>query len=48
MLFDSIVDDLSKFVKEVLVDQSALDIHYLDASLFANISQIDMMLKGKQ
>jgi len=36
--------DLKKWVKEVLVEQNAKDIHYLDASLLANISQIDMTI----
>ena len=43
----SIVDDLKKWAKEVIVDQSAQDIHYLDASLLANIAQIDMMVPSE-
>ena len=43
----SIVEDLKKWVKEVIVDQSAQDIHYLDASLLANIAQIDMMVPSE-
>lgn len=44
LLLDSIIDDIAKFHAEVLVEQTALDIHYLDASLLANIAQIEMML----
>ena len=42
MFLDTIIDDLIKFKKEVFEDMSANDIHYLDASLLANISQIEI------
>lgn len=40
------VNDLKKWVQEVLINQSANDIHYLDASLLASISQMEMMIAG--
>ena len=45
-MLDGILYDLNEWVHKVLIDQSAIDIHYLDASLLANISQIDIMLKS--
>jgi len=42
----SILEDLVKWVDEVVINQTAQDIHYLDASLLANIAQIDIMLKS--
>jgi len=42
----SILKDLVKWVDEVVINQTAQDIHYLDASLLANIAQIDIMLKS--
>ena len=47
-LIESIVQDLRKWIHEVTIEQTARDIHYLDASLLANISQIDMMIQNKQ
>ena len=44
LLLDSIIADLAKFHSEVLVEQTAVDIHYLDASLLANIAQIEIIL----
>ena len=44
LLLDSIIADLDKFYLEVLVEQTAVDIHYLDASLLANIAQIEIIL----
>ena len=41
---NSILDDLVKFTETVIIDQSAIDIHYLDASLLANIAQLELML----
>ncbi|MGM0623887.1 MAG: hypothetical protein ACQESH_07700 [Campylobacterota bacterium] len=40
------VNDMKKWVNEVLIQQSANDIHYLDASLLASISQMEMMIAG--
>jgi len=42
----SILKDLVKWVNEIIINQTAQDIHYLDASLLANIAQIDIMLKS--
>lgn len=44
-LLDAVAYDLQKWVDEVLIYQSARDIHYLDAAILANSSQIDMLLK---
>ena len=43
---DTIYFDLEKWVDEVLINQTAVDIHYLDAALLANIAQIEIILKG--
>jgi hypothetical protein len=40
----TIIEDLKKWVDEVVINQTAQDIHYLDASLLANIAQLDIML----
>jgi hypothetical protein len=40
----TIIEDLKKWVDEVIINQTAQDIHYLDASLLANIAQLDIML----
>ncbi len=45
-MLDGILYDLNEWVHKVLIDQTAIDIHYLDASLLANISQIDIMLES--
>ena len=45
IFLDTIMDDLKKFKKEVLEDATANDIHYLDASLLANIAQIEISLR---
>ena len=42
LFFDSIMDDLAKWYQEVIVEQSANDIHYLDASLLSSIVQIQL------
>lgn len=42
------VKDLHKWVEEVLITQTANDIHYLDASLLASISQMEMMITGDE
>ena len=41
---DSIYLDLEKWFNEVIEKQTAKDIHYLDASLLANIAQISLIL----
>lgn len=40
------VDDLIEWSKKVIFEQSAIDIHYLDASINANISQFDIILSN--
>lgn len=50
LLLDSIIADLVKFQLEVLIEQTAVDIHYLDASLLANVAQIEIIfneIKGE-
>jgi len=43
----SIIEDLKKWVEEIFVFQTAQDIHYLDTSFFANITQIEIMIKNQ-
>jgi len=40
----TIIEDLKKWVDEVIINQTAQDIHYLDASLLANVGQIKIMI----
>jgi len=44
MLLDTVMEDLKKFFYAVFINKEAVDIHYLDASLLANIAQIEIML----
>ena len=43
-LLKGIHDDLKKWAKNVIFEQTALDVHYLDDALAANVEQIGMML----
>ena len=45
-MIEAVFNDIEKWVDEVIINQTAQDIHYLDASLLANITQIEMILKG--
>ena len=45
-LLDSVIEDLKNWKREVLDEERAIDIHYLDASLLANVSQIEIMLSN--
>jgi len=45
-LLDSVIEDLENWKREVLDGERAIDIHYLDASLLANVSQIEIMLSN--
>ena len=45
-MMDGILSDLDDWIHQVLIDQTAKDIHYLDASLLANIAQMDVMLNS--
>ena len=45
-LLDSVIEDLENWKREVLDEERAIDIHYLDASLLANVSQIEIMLSN--
>ena len=40
----TIIDDLKNWVEMVVINKIAQDIHYLDASLLANIAQMDIMM----
>jgi two-component system response regulator (stage 0 sporulation protein A) len=40
--FESIIDDLNNFFNEVIIKKSAINIHYLDEALIANVTQIEM------
>ena len=40
----SILEDLVKFTETVIINQNAIDIHYLDASLLANVTQLELIL----
>jgi len=46
-MIEAIFSDIEKWVDEVIINHTAQDIHYLDASLLANITQIEMILKDK-
>ena len=43
-MLDLIYEDVRKWFDEVILNQTAQDIHYLDASLLANVEQIKLML----
>jgi len=45
LFIETIFTDIEKWMDEILIHQTATDIHYLDASLLASISQIEIMLK---
>ena len=44
IFLDTVIEDLYKFYKNIFIEQSAIDIHYLDASLLSNIEQIQLMI----
>ncbi len=43
-LIESFITDLEKWADHVFVKQDAIDIHYLDASLFSSVKQIELLL----
>lgn len=45
-LIDSVIEDLVNWTLHVLIQKDAVDIHYLDASLFANITQLNLNIKS--
>ena len=47
MFIDAIMEDLEKWIKTIFIDKSANDIHYLDASLYASIEQLLVMIDNK-
>ncbi len=48
MFIEGIIDDLNKWVNEVLIKQTAVDIHYLDASIYSSMAQIEMLFDAKE
>jgi len=48
MFIEGVIDDLNKWVDEVLIKQTAIDIHYLDASIYSSMAQIEMMFDGEE
>jgi len=42
----NVMEDLIDWNKKVIFEQTAVDVHYLDASINANISQFDMVLES--
>ena len=48
IIIDSIIDDLVNWTNQVLIRKSAVDIHYMDASLLANIAQLELSVKSFQ
>jgi len=46
IIIDSIIDDLVNWTNEVLICKSAVDVHYVDASLLANIAQLGLSIKS--
>ena len=43
----SIVDDLIEWKESVFIAQNAEDIHYIDKSFYANISQLEILFSGE-
>jgi len=41
----TVVEDIVDWLEHVFINQEAVDIHYLDAAMFANISQMEMLAK---
>jgi len=41
----TVVEDIVEWLEHVFIYQDAVDIHYLDAAIFANISQIEILAK---
>lgn len=48
LLLQQTIEDLEKWFKNIFIEQNALDIHYFDASFFANITQIGLMATHKE
>ncbi len=44
LYIDGILSDLKNWRIHVFIEQDALDVHYLDASLFSSIAQLDVLL----
>jgi len=48
MLFKGFIQDMIEWKRKVLIEQSVDDIHYLDKSFYANISQLDISLNEEE
>lgn len=48
VFIDAVHSDLLHWAKEVVIEQNARDVHYLDASFLANIAQFDLSLDALQ
>lgn len=46
MLLKSVANDLQSWREHVITNADAADVHYMDASLFSNIQQIEILLKA--
>jgi hypothetical protein len=45
-LLISVIEDIINWIEHIFIYQDAIDIHYLDAAFFANISQLEIMRGG--
>jgi len=46
MFIDTIMEDLEKWLEHIFIKKDANDIHYLDASLYASIQQLSLIIRG--
>ncbi len=43
-MVELVIEDMESWVKNIFIEKSAIDIHYLDASLLSSIAQIEMAI----
>jgi hypothetical protein len=48
LFLDGILSDLQRWRGNVFITRDALDVHYLDASLFSSIAQLDVLLTSSK
>lgn len=48
LFIDGIISDLKNWRIHVFVERDALDVHYLDASLFSSIAQLDVLITSSK